>query len=171
MMFESRGSMVTAPMEYEPSPSNTGVQEVPLFSVRHTPPEATPTKYRARFLGSTASAEIRPETNAGPTERSFSPEKVSDENGSFGLSSSAFLSPSGLFSSFAAAAGTSFFDSCFFGATVGGLSESPLVPVLFFGLSAWKANELNRATNTKRSEKKDWRYRMTRRQLLKVVFR
>jgi len=58
--------MVTAPMEYEPSPSNTGVQDVPLFSVRHTPPEATPTKYRARFLGSTASEEIRPETNAGP---------------------------------------------------------------------------------------------------------
>src|SRR6266436_242295 len=156
MMLESRGSIVTAPIEYELSPSNTGVQDVPLFSVRHTPPEATPTKYRARFLGSTASEEIRPETNAGPTERSFRPENVSDDNGSFGLSSSAFLAASGFFSSFAPAAETSFFDSCFFGATVGGLSESPLEPVLFFGLSAWKANELNKATKTKRSEKKDW---------------
>jgi hypothetical protein len=35
--------MTTAPMEYDPSLSKTGVQVVPLLMVFQTPPEATPT--------------------------------------------------------------------------------------------------------------------------------
>ena len=37
-------SITTVPMEYEPSPSNTGVNEVPALTVFHTPPDADPTK-------------------------------------------------------------------------------------------------------------------------------
>src|ERR1700682_6381183 len=40
---ESFGSSATQPIEYDPSPSNTGVQVVPSFTVFQTPPEATPT--------------------------------------------------------------------------------------------------------------------------------
>ena len=36
-----RGSIVTHPMEYDPSPSKTGVQVVPLLVVFQTPPEQT----------------------------------------------------------------------------------------------------------------------------------
>src|SRR5580692_6328367 len=40
---ESFGSSATHPIEYDPSPSNTGVHVVPSFTVFHTPPDATPT--------------------------------------------------------------------------------------------------------------------------------
>ena len=39
----SFGSRATQPVEYDPSPSNRGVQVVPSFTVFHTPPDATPT--------------------------------------------------------------------------------------------------------------------------------
>src|SRR5262245_31104075 len=89
-MLVSRGSMTTVPMEYEPSPSNTGEKVTPELSVFQTPLEADPTKYCDRFLGFTAIETTRPETNAGPMERSLSPPNVPLDIGSLGFSSAAF---------------------------------------------------------------------------------
>ena len=42
-VFGFFGSRTTQPIEYDPSPSNTGVQVVPALVVFHTPPEAAAT--------------------------------------------------------------------------------------------------------------------------------
>src|SRR5260221_10604789 len=59
-------------MEYEPSPSNTGVQETPALVVFQTPPDATAAKYWLRSFGFTAKPTTRPDISAGPMERNFS---------------------------------------------------------------------------------------------------
>ena len=63
-----------APIENEPSPSNTGVNEVPAFVVFHTPPAAAATYQMDLSVGWTATSATRPEVSAGPIERSLRPE-------------------------------------------------------------------------------------------------
>src|SRR5438132_5069696 len=82
------GSSAIAPIEYEPSRSNTGVHVVPSFTVFQTPPDAEATKKREGLFGSTAKPTTRPEVNAGPIERNFNPLKVGVDIGSRGLLSS-----------------------------------------------------------------------------------
>src|SRR5262245_4493567 len=89
------------PIEYEPSPSKTGVQVVPALVVFHTPPEAAVTKYSLGSSGRTAMSLIRPEETAGPIERSSRPAKRPALNGP---SSSFFLDPSVFLGAGAAAA-------------------------------------------------------------------
>jgi hypothetical protein len=76
-------------MEYEPSPSKTGVQVVPAFSVFHTPPEATATKKRCRLPGVTANSTTRPELMAGPMLRNFRADSVDADSLASSVSSSA----------------------------------------------------------------------------------
>src|SRR5476651_984282 len=67
------GSIVTQPIEYAPSPSNTGVNVVPALVVFQTPPEATATNQTRGSRGSTARSAMRPDVSAGPMPRSSSP--------------------------------------------------------------------------------------------------
>src|SRR6185503_2466392 len=73
-MFGFFGSMVIAPIENDPSPSNTGVKDVPAFVVFHTPPAAAATYQIALSVGWTAMSATRPDVKAGPIERSLSPD-------------------------------------------------------------------------------------------------
>src|SRR5712691_5480068 len=75
--------MATQPIEYELSPSKTGVQVVPAFSVFQTPPEATATNQRCGFVGSTAMSTMRPEVRAGPIDRKARPDQVSADQPPF----------------------------------------------------------------------------------------
>ena len=88
-----------APIEYEPSRSNTGVQVVPSLTVFQTPPEAEATKKCEGLFGSTAKPMTRPEVNAGPIERNLKPLKVGVDIGSRGFPSSSAAACSGLFDS------------------------------------------------------------------------
>src|SRR5439155_9425474 len=67
--FGFLGSSTTHPIEYDPSPSNTGVQVVPAFVVFHTPPDPAAAKYRDRSSGCTANPTTRPDVTAGPMSR------------------------------------------------------------------------------------------------------
>ncbi len=70
-------SHVTQPQEYEPASSATGVQVVPEFSVRQSPPEATAITQVARSVGWTVMSATRPDISAGPIPRQARPAKVS----------------------------------------------------------------------------------------------
>src|SRR5437763_13047802 len=74
MTLGFRGSMAIAPVENEPSPSKTGVKDVPALVVFHTPPAAEATYQTALSLGLTAMSATRPEVSAGPIERSLRPD-------------------------------------------------------------------------------------------------
>ncbi len=92
--------MATQPIEYEPSPSKTGVQVVPALVVFHTPPEAAATYQVLGRVGSTAMSTMRPPTVAGPMLRSSRPAKVEAESPPFFSSGfSSFPFPSFPFSS------------------------------------------------------------------------
>ena len=54
------GSSVTQPIEKESWPSKIGSKVVPLFSVRHTPPEDTAMNQREVSLGSIARSPMSP---------------------------------------------------------------------------------------------------------------
>src|SRR4051812_44513979 len=88
-----------APIEYEPSRSNTGVHAFPLFTVRQTPPEADATKSCDALFGSTAKPITRPDVNAGPSERNRKPLKVGVDMGSRGAAASSPAAWAGLFAS------------------------------------------------------------------------
>ena len=49
-----------------------GVKVSPLFVVFHSPPAAMATYHTCGFFGSTAMSALRPDVNAGPTERNRS---------------------------------------------------------------------------------------------------
>src|SRR5438046_4921606 len=66
--------MARAPVENEPSPSNTGVNDVPALIVFHTPPAADATYQTVLSIGLTAMSATRPEVRAGPMERNFRPD-------------------------------------------------------------------------------------------------
>src|SRR4051812_21806050 len=76
-IFESCGSMVTAPSEYDPYVSNTGVKVLPRFSVFQRPPTAAATYQTLGFLGSTATSDIRPDVRPGPIDLNASSLNVS----------------------------------------------------------------------------------------------
>ena len=82
--------MVTHPIEWDASPSKTGWKVTPPLTVRQTPPSAAATNQRFVFCSSTAMSVIRPDVRAGPSDRSSSPLKVSDEKPPFGASFSSF---------------------------------------------------------------------------------
>ena len=77
------GSIVTVPIEYDPSFWKTGVKVVPALVVFHTPPDATPMYQVCLSSGCTATTLMRPDIIAGPTARSFSSLKVPDAQGSW----------------------------------------------------------------------------------------
>src|SRR5512145_711727 len=58
-----------APVENEPSPSKTGVNERPALTDFHTPPAAVATYQIFLLVGSTATSEMRPDVSAGPMDR------------------------------------------------------------------------------------------------------
>src|SRR5215472_19122560 len=65
----SEGAMAMSPMVETSSLSKTGSQVVPLLTVFHKPPEATPTKTMLGFDSTTAKSSMRPHMNAGPISR------------------------------------------------------------------------------------------------------
>src|SRR5436305_2026904 len=65
--------MTTFAIEYEPSPSKTGVQVVPAFVVFQTPPDADATYQIFLSVGCTARSTTRPEVSAGPIDRNLRP--------------------------------------------------------------------------------------------------
>ncbi len=64
--FESFGSTVTAPSEYEAWSSKIAVQVLPRFSVFQRLPEAAAMYQTLGFFGSTATSEMRPVVRLGP---------------------------------------------------------------------------------------------------------
>src|SRR5438874_8287059 len=66
--------MAMAPVENEPSLSNTGVNDVPALVVFHTPPAADATYHTVLSTGLTAMSATRPEVSAGPMERNLRPD-------------------------------------------------------------------------------------------------
>src|SRR5690349_15083951 len=58
-----------APIEKEPSPSKTGVNDSPALTDFQTPPAAVATYQILLLVGWTATSEIRPDVRAGPMER------------------------------------------------------------------------------------------------------
>ena len=68
----SLGSIVTHPIECEASPSKTGWNEVPAFTVLQTPPSARRRNHRL-VRGIDGEVMTRPDVSAGPIERAFSP--------------------------------------------------------------------------------------------------
>src|SRR6188768_2121387 len=67
--FESFGSTVTAPSEYEAWSSKTAVHVLPRFSVFQRLPEAAAAYQTLGFFGSTATSEMRPVVRLGPRLR------------------------------------------------------------------------------------------------------
>src|SRR3954452_2872705 len=67
--FESFGSTLTAPSEYEPPSSKMAVNVLPRFSVLNSPPDALATYQTFGFRGSTSMSAIRPVVMSGPIER------------------------------------------------------------------------------------------------------
>ena len=63
--------MAIDPMDNTCCLSKTGVQEMPPFSLSHTPPEAVPTKIRLSSDKSTSMAVTLPLIPAGPMFRAF----------------------------------------------------------------------------------------------------
>ena len=67
--------MATHPIENEPSPSKTGVHDVPELTVFQTPPTVATYQVLRRPAG-TAMSMMRPLVTAGPIDRSSRPVKV-----------------------------------------------------------------------------------------------
>ena len=76
-------SIVTVPIEYEPSFWKTGVKVVPALVVFQTPPDATPMYHVCLSSGCTATTLTRPDISAGPTARKRSSLNVPDAQGSW----------------------------------------------------------------------------------------
>src|SRR5258705_13346939 len=76
-MFESLGSTVTAPREYAPYSSKSGVKVLPRFSVFHRLPAAAATYQTLGFFGSIATSDIRPDVSPGPIDRNATSLNVS----------------------------------------------------------------------------------------------
>src|SRR4051812_34881410 len=65
--------MATVPIEYDASPSKTGVHVPPELVVFHTPPDALATYQIFLSRGCAARSAMRPDVIAGPIDRNLKP--------------------------------------------------------------------------------------------------
>src|SRR3569623_3055664 len=101
MFFALLGSLAIAPIDCTACLSNTGLNVVPPSSLRHTPPDAAPTKIVVLPPSLTAATDaMRPLIAADPMLRAPSPAIVPDSNtarpdGAGTFTGSGFTSPAG----------------------------------------------------------------------------